>query len=125
MMSHSASSGAGPRPSLKSGTHTTAAWREVAAFAAVSGAFIAAGVGYFTWGELGYNGVRSHPTPLLVAQLVVALGGLVPAGLFAYSLIEAHKRRAVVFGVALLVTYLAWGVLNDAAVHGWDALQVF
>jgi hypothetical protein len=68
--------------------------------------------------------VGSHGTPLLTAQLAVALIGLIPTGLFAWAL-RRNDPKAVVWFVIGIVTYLGWGVLNDAAVHGWDHLAVF
>jgi hypothetical protein len=59
----------------------------------------------------------SHQTPLLIIQLVVAVAGLVPAGLFARSFFR-HDSRAGLWLIIGILTYLAWGLLNDAAVHG-------
>jgi hypothetical protein len=53
------------------------------------------------------------------AQLVVAVGGLVPA--LGMALAASRKRNAlalVCFALAALV-YAVWAFLNDAAVHGW------
>jgi hypothetical protein len=58
------------------------------------------------------------------AQYIVALVGLVPAA--ALVLAVALKKRwlaavALAVGVPL---HLAWAVLLDAAVHGWDDLKL-
>jgi hypothetical protein len=67
----------------------------------------------------------SHGTPLLTGQLIVAIVGLLPAGLLAPALDRRDDLQAVVWLVIAIVVYLAWGVLNDASVHGWSNLQVF
>jgi hypothetical protein len=61
---------------------------------------------------------------LAYAQYIVAIVGLVPA--VALVLAVALKKRwlaalALAVGVPL---YLAWAVLLDAAVHGWDDLKL-
>jgi hypothetical protein len=67
----------------------------------------------------------SHETPLLITQLIIAVIGLFPAGLFARALVRRLDPQAVMSLVIGLVIYLGWGVLNDAAVHGWANLKVF
>lgn len=61
---------------------------------------------------------------LASAQYVVAIAGVVPA----LALVVAaalQKRRLAMVAVAVGVpTYLAWAVLLDAAVHGWDDLKL-
>ena len=71
------------------------------------------------------NELGSHETPLLVAQLVVAVIGLIAAGLFARALSLRADRLAAAWLIAGLLLFLVWGVLNDAAVHGWANLKVF
>jgi hypothetical protein len=55
------------------------------------------------------------------AQLYVALAGLVPALLLAVDTWRG-SRRAFVWLALGLVVYAVWGLLADAAVHGWDDL---
>ena len=55
-------------------------------------------------------------------QVVVSLVGLVPLGAAIWVLRLGRRRQGLLLlGVAVL-TYAVWGVLNDAAVHGWDNL---
>lgn len=95
----------------------------VAAFAAACFAVLLAVV---TKLDLCDDGcVDGGRTSLLWTQLAVAVIGLVPAWGVVVAL--THRRRvlaAALFGVSLLI-YLAWGLFNDAAVHGWDNLRVF
>jgi hypothetical protein len=62
---------------------------------------------------------------LASAQFTLALIGLVPA--FTLVLAAVFRKRllalaSIVLGAAL---YLAWALLLDAAVHGWDDLKLF
>jgi hypothetical protein len=67
----------------------------------------------------------SHQTPLLVTQLIIAVVGLIPAGLFARALVRRKDLQAVVWLVIGTLVYLGWGLFNDAAVHGWEHLKIF
>jgi hypothetical protein len=89
--------------------------------AAVFAAFIA----YLTNGLLSTGDSGSHETPLLIWQLIVALVGLVPAGLFTWALCTRRDHQARLWLATGIVIYLAWGILNDASVHGWSHLTVF
>jgi hypothetical protein len=91
--------------------------------AAASAAAFAAFIAYLTNGLLSTGDVGSHETPLLIWQLVVALVGLVPAGLFTWALCTRRDRQARLWLATGIVIYLAWGVLNDASVHGWSHLK--
>jgi hypothetical protein len=64
-----------------------------------------------------------HPT-IGTAQLALALLGLVPVALLVlrWHVTGAHRRVWLAVAIA---TYLCWGILNDAAVHGWHHLKVF
>jgi len=54
----------------------------------------------------------------LVAQLLVAIAGLVAVGCSVY-LAGKHRRQAAVLALVLgLVLYAAWAVLLDLATHG-------
>jgi hypothetical protein len=88
-------------------------------------ALFAAFIAYVTNGLLSTGEVGSHETPLLIWQLIVALVGLLPAGWFVWALYRRSDRQALLWLVTGMVVYLAWGVLNDAAVHGWSNLKVF
>jgi hypothetical protein len=59
------------------------------------------------------------------AQLVVALLGLVPVALLVLAMARHRATQARVWFVVAIATYLCWGILNDAAVHGWHHLKVF
>ena len=61
----------------------------------------------------------------LTAQLVVAVAGLVPVGLLIRAIWRLRGAQVAVWFIVAAVTYLLWGVLNDAAVHGWGNLKVF
>jgi hypothetical protein len=88
-------------------------------------ACVAAYVAWVSEALLSSGESGSHGTPLLTAQLVVALAGLIPAGLFARALNRHDERQTVLWLAIGIVVYVAWGVLNDAAVHGWSHLNVF
>jgi hypothetical protein len=62
--------------------------------------------------------------PLADAQFIVACSGIVPALLLVYDTAR-RRRRALVWLAIGAATYLAWGLLLDAAIHGWDDLKVF
>lgn len=99
--------------------------RTAAGVAAMIAACFAAIIACATNGILSTEESYSHETTLLIAQLAVAAVGLLPAGLFARALIRRNDSQAVVWLVLGIVVYVAWGVLNDAAVHGWANLRVF
>lgn len=99
--------------------------RVTVGIAVVAAALFAAFIAYITNGLLSTGDVGSHETPLLIWQLIVALVGLVPAGLFVWALSRRSDRQALFWLVTGMVVYLAWGVLNDASVHGWSHLEVF
>lgn len=61
---------------------------------------------------------------LAFAQLVLAIIGLVPALVLVVAA-ALRKRRIAALAMAIGVpVYLAWAVLMDAAVHGWDDLKL-
>jgi hypothetical protein len=58
------------------------------------------------------------------AQYVLAIVGLVPAVALVVAVLFS-KRRLAIGAVAVGVPlYLAWALLLDAAVHGWDDLKL-
>jgi hypothetical protein len=62
---------------------------------------------------------------LATAQLVVAIIGFLPLGLLVWDLLRGRGRQAAAWFAVGAVLDLGWGVLNDAAVHGWQHLSVF
>lgn len=99
--------------------------RAVGATVAMLAACFAALIAFATNGILSTGESGSHESTLLIVQLIVGVVGLVPAGLFARALVRRSDLHAVVWLGASVVVYLGWGVLNDAAVHGWANLTVF
>jgi hypothetical protein len=62
---------------------------------------------------------------LMGVQLAVAVGGLVPAAMMVRAAVRGQRRAMLAWLATAAVIYLGWGVLNDAAVHGWNNLGVF
>lgn len=61
---------------------------------------------------------------LAFGQFILAMIGLVPALLLVVA-VAVRKRWVATFALAVGVPlYLAWAVLLDAAVHGWDDLRL-
>jgi hypothetical protein len=60
-----------------------------------------------------------HPTTTMKAQLIVGFVGIVPAVVMAFFAFRGAKRLAIAALVVGLVLWAGWGLLNDAAVHGW------
>lgn len=60
--------------------------------------------------------------PLATWQLRVAVLGAVPVGTLVYASATKRRRLAVASLVICVVIYALWGLLNDAAVHGWGHL---
>lgn len=89
--------------------------------AATLGAFVA----YLTWGLLSTGDSGDHTTPLLDAQLIVGVAGLIPVAFLGYAIMKKLRRATIALLIVSVATYLAWGLLNDAAVHGWNHLAVF
>jgi hypothetical protein len=114
---------------MEANSQTPPSWpgplRAAVGVAAVIAACLAAIIAYATNGILSTEESYSHETTLLIAQLIVATVGLLPAGLFARALIRWNATQAIVWLVLGVLVYLGWGVLNDAAVHGWANLKVF
>ena len=52
---------------------------------------------------------QSHETSLLIAQLVVAVGGLLPVALFARALVRRRDRQAAVWFVIAILAQLQLG----------------
>jgi hypothetical protein len=60
---------------------------------------------------------------LATGQLFVALGGVVALAVLAFD--AARRRRRAYFWLAAAIgLFLTWGLLADAAVHGWDELKL-
>jgi hypothetical protein len=62
--------------------------------------------------------------PLADAQFVVACIGIAPAILLVLDTAR-RSRRALLWLAIGIAIYLAWAVLLDAAIHGWDDLKLF
>jgi hypothetical protein len=61
---------------------------------------------------------------LAFGQFILAMIGLVPALLLVVA-VAVRKRWVATLALAVGVPlYLAWAVLLDAAVHGWDDLRL-
>ena len=95
---------------------------------ALVGAVFGAFVGYLTYEVMCFNEIggstmcpRGHPTTTMTAQLVVGLGGIVPAVLMVFFAFRGAKRAAASALVMGLVLWAAWAFLNDAAVHQWGS----
>ena len=63
--------------------------------AVVAAALFSAFIAYITNGLLSTGDAGRHETPLLIWQLIVALVGLVPAGLFVWALSRRSDRKAL------------------------------
>lgn len=61
---------------------------------------------------------------LATAQLIVAFVGVLPAGAVLTQSWRGRRGLFAWLSVEALV-YLAWALLADAAVHGWDDLKFF
>lgn len=91
------------------------------ACAVVIAAVVVVVVGYLTWGALsnGYSDSGTHPQSLQTIQFIVAAVSLLPAGGAAATLVPWRPRLFAGWLTVAVLTFAAWGVLNDAAVHGW------
>jgi hypothetical protein len=58
-------------------------------------------------------------------QLGLALFGLLPLAAAAWACMRRRTRVTVLWICVALAVYLAWGIFNDAAIHGWSNLKVF
>jgi hypothetical protein len=58
------------------------------------------------------------------AQRVVASVGIVPALAFTVAFLTGRRRLAWAMLAAAVAVYVTWGLLADAAVHGWDDLRL-
>lgn len=61
--------------------------------------------------------------PLADAQFVVACVGVAPAIFLVWDTMRRSRRALVWLGIGIAV-YVAWALLLDAAVHGWDDLKL-
>ena len=78
---------------------------------------------FFAWVvyAFGVSGDSSDGTAgaTLTWQLVTGVFGVVPAAAMVYFSFTSSNRKAVAALAIGLLVWAAWGVLNDAAVHGW------
>jgi uncharacterized membrane protein len=61
---------------------------------------------------------------LAFGQFILAVIGLVPALVLLVAAVLRKKRLAALALAVGVPLYLAWAVLLDAAVHGWDDLKL-
>jgi hypothetical protein len=61
---------------------------------------------------------------LASAQVTLALVGLLPALVLVLATVLGKRRLAIAAVVVGVPLYLAWALLLDAAVHGWDDLKL-
>ena len=88
----------------------------------VAGAFVAILIAFITLGFTCDEGGGDCSRTLAYVQLLVPLLGILPLARLWTSISEARYRDALLWLVVSVLTYGAWAVLNDAAVHGWDDL---
>jgi hypothetical protein len=53
-------------------------------------------------------------------QFILGWAGIVPVAAMAYLVFTRSTRKATVAFAIGLIVWMAWIVLNDAAIHGWD-----
>lgn len=61
---------------------------------------------------------------LAFAQFILAMIGLVPALALVVAAALPRRRIAALALAVGVPVYLAWAVLMDAAIHGWDDLKL-
>lgn len=91
----------------------------VDALFALCAALVAIFIAWLT--KVNICGENCHDA-LYEVQLAIAVGGLVPAIALVFATSTGRRQLAVIALVAGVITYGTWGVLNDAAVHGWNNL---
>ncbi len=100
-------------------------WLTVAGCVAIVLSLCAVYFALITYGAMSTAQEGDYVTPLLAAQLAVAVAGLLPAAALGRATYRGDGAASVFcLGLGILV-YLAWGILNDASVHGWANLRVF
>jgi hypothetical protein len=77
---------------------------------------------YFAWLTKAASCEPDCKDGLVTAQFIVAFVGLVPMGVLFYATVTGRRRLAVGAFVAALLVYGFWGLVNDAATHGWGNL---
>jgi hypothetical protein len=55
-------------------------------------------------------------------QFIIAVVGVLPVATLLYASLTARRRLVAVSLVLGIFVYALWGLLNDAAVHGWGNL---
>jgi uncharacterized membrane protein YhaH (DUF805 family) len=101
---------------------------ESSALAILGAAFVVLGSLFATWLAIATKGLLCEGecrSGLLALQTVAAVAGLLPACLTFVAALRDRRRQALFWFLITVVVYLLWGVLNDAAVHGWSDLKVF
>ena len=96
----------------------------VAFVAAVFGTFIAL-VTYALLcnGESGGSTAcpNGEATETMTAQLILGFLGLLPPAVMGYFAHQDRRGPALIALILGVVLWVGWGVLNDAAVHGWGS----
>lgn len=64
---------------------------------------------------------NGEATETMIAQLIVGLLGLLPPAVMAYFAHQDRRTPALIALILGVVLWIGWGVLNDAAVHGWGS----
>jgi hypothetical protein len=96
----------------------------LAALALLGGAGFAVLVGWTAqWLACENEGTEACArADLALATYVLAIVGLVPAVVLLLAALFSKRRLAIGALAVGVLLYLAWALLLDAAVHGWDDL---
>jgi hypothetical protein len=99
----------------------------LAAVLLLVGGLIVVYVGLITWGvACDVPGTEAcQRQGLARTQFLVSLVVLLSAGITSICLWRGRFGAGAVALVLGLVSFAGWGLLNDAAIHGWDNLKVF
>jgi hypothetical protein len=86
-------------------------------------AFLVAGV--VNWLACENEGTEAcSRQDLASAQFILAMIGLVPALVLVVAAALGKRRMAVLALSVGVPLYVAWAILMDAAIHGWDDLKL-
>lgn len=95
----------------------------LALLGAAAFAFLVAGV--VNWLACENQGTEAcSRQDLAFAQFILAMIGLVPALALVVAAALPNRRMAALALSVGVPVYLAWAVLMDAAIHGWDDLKL-
>jgi hypothetical protein len=98
----------------------------VGALALLGGAaFAVLAAGAVNWLACENEGIPAcSRQDLAFAQLILAMIGLLPALILVIAAALRTKRLTALALAVGVPVYLAWAVLMDAAIHGWDDLKL-